>query len=298
MNKINCEIIEDMLPLYVEHLASKPTEEMVETHISTCENCQKKLQQLKSEIVIPMETEKEPLKGIQKKLKKKHTMIAILSGLIALVLATLVGVHLGSPILIDNYEDAVIVETDAEGNVSLIFSENVTGYKLEEISDEDTNGIYSLSCWNTKWNQLFSKEDERTISLADKEIAQIYYYSPETYETQQDILIYNNGTDALPAGVLTLPMHILNAYLFLAGILLLLGIFISVLLHKKDKKRISQKVTLLPAAYFVSSLLILTRKGDIYNAAYYFSGILILTIVLYALVFYVLNHTIWKKNNK
>lgn len=292
MNKINCEIIEDMLPLYVEHLASKPTEEMVESHVSACDSCRKKLEQLKTDITIPMETEKEPIKEMQKKLKRKHTMTAAISGLVALVLTILVVVHLGSPVLINNYEDAVTVETDANGNISLILSEDVAGYSLES----DADGVYNLSCWNTKWNQLFSKEKERTISLTDKEVAQIYYYSPATYATDEDVKIYDNGNESLPAGCLTIPSPVLYVYVILSAILLVIGIITSVLLRKKDTRFSAQKVTLFPAAYVISSILILAGKGDIYNITYYFSSILFLTIVLYILGYYVLNRMVWKKN--
>lgn len=294
MNKINCEIIEDMLPLYVEHLASKPTEEMVETHLSTCESCQKKLKQLQTDITIPMETESEPMKGIQRKMKKRNAIIAVISGLVALVLTILVGVHLGSPILIDNYEDAVTVETDGNGIVSLILSDKVAGYNLEGWSDEEV-GIYSLSCWDTKWNQLFAKEKECTISLADKDISQLYYYSPQTYDADGDILIYDTGEEAFSGGCLTIPSGVLYVYMVLCVILLLIGIVVSFVLRKKDTKFISQKITLFPASYVISSLLILAGKGDIYNTTYYFSGILFMTIVLYLLLLYVLNCTVWKK---
>lgn len=297
MDKINCEIIEDVMPLYVDYLASKSTREMVDTHLKECENCRKKMQKMQQNVIVPMEMETEPIKKIQKKIQKKNQMIAFISGFIILILAILAVIHLNSPILIDNYEDAVNVKESKDGKISLVLSERVKGYSLTEMNGEEgAEGVYSLSCWDTKWNQLFASEQEREINISDKNITQIYYYSPKTLNEQQDALIYDDGTNIIKNnGIITLPRLVLYYYLFFAGILSVIGIFISIMLRKKDKKYISQKITLYPVCYFISSFVILCTRNDIYNAEYYFSGIMILSIVVYMLMYYVMNCCIWKK---
>lgn len=47
MDHISCRIIEDMLPLYVDGVCSEESKNAVESHISTCEECCKKLEQMK-----------------------------------------------------------------------------------------------------------------------------------------------------------------------------------------------------------------------------------------------------------
>lgn len=138
--------------------------------------------------MIPMETETDTIKGIQRKIKKNNAIAAVVSGLLVFILVILVVIHLGSPILIDSYEDAVRVETDAKGNVTLVLSEKVAGYSLTEMSGEEVSkGVYFLFCWDTKWNQLFTVEQERRIAVDN--VNMLYYYSPQTLDEQQDTLL-------------------------------------------------------------------------------------------------------------
>ena len=39
MSKTNCNIVRDVLPLYLDGEASKETSEMVEEHLAECEEC-------------------------------------------------------------------------------------------------------------------------------------------------------------------------------------------------------------------------------------------------------------------
>ncbi len=293
MDKVNCEIIEDVLPLYVEHLASESTVKMVNTHLETCERCRKKLEMFQGEVAIPMETDTTPMKSIQKKIRKKSSVAAVISGMLVLFIALLAIIHLNSPILINDYSNAVSVEADNEGNLLLFLSKEVAGYSLEEMSDG--SNIYFLSCWNTKWNQLFENEQKRVVFVEEKTAEKIYYYSTETYEKQQDAIIYDSGTEAQSGSVVTMPRLVLNSYLLIAGVLSFAGIVLSILVRKHDKHKVFQKFTLFPILYVVSSVLVLWGKGDIYNASYYFSGIMIVTTVLYLMGYYVMSVFCWKK---
>ena len=40
---ISCDVIQDILPLYAEDLASPATRELVESHLSGCEGCSQEL---------------------------------------------------------------------------------------------------------------------------------------------------------------------------------------------------------------------------------------------------------------
>ena len=39
MNKISCNIIGDLLPLYVDGAVSEETKKLVEEHLAECEDC-------------------------------------------------------------------------------------------------------------------------------------------------------------------------------------------------------------------------------------------------------------------
>ena len=48
--KNECEIVNDLLPNYVESLVSEETKKFVNEHIKNCEKCKKKLEILKSTV--------------------------------------------------------------------------------------------------------------------------------------------------------------------------------------------------------------------------------------------------------
>lgn len=48
MNK-NCEIIKDLLPLYVDRLTSEESNKLIEEHINACDKCKEMLENMKME---------------------------------------------------------------------------------------------------------------------------------------------------------------------------------------------------------------------------------------------------------
>ena len=48
MKKITCEIIKDILPLYVDDVVSADTRTMVEEHLAECESCKKEAEAMRT----------------------------------------------------------------------------------------------------------------------------------------------------------------------------------------------------------------------------------------------------------
>lgn len=65
----NCEIINDLLPLYIDKVISEEGKKMVETHLATCENCAKIAKEMGRELNIPMDNNSENIKELKKKYK-------------------------------------------------------------------------------------------------------------------------------------------------------------------------------------------------------------------------------------
>jgi len=51
---MNCKIIEDLLPLYHDGLASDESRALVEEHLETCERCRLKLAEIGADIKAPV----------------------------------------------------------------------------------------------------------------------------------------------------------------------------------------------------------------------------------------------------
>nr|WP_300003907.1 zf-HC2 domain-containing protein [Tissierella sp.] len=90
MNKVRCDIVKDLLPLYIDDILSESSKDLVEEHIKICSDCQKDLESYNKKIVLPMDTDIEPLKKISYKFKIQKLSIALLISIIILFLVSLI----------------------------------------------------------------------------------------------------------------------------------------------------------------------------------------------------------------
>ena len=86
---INCELINDLLPLYVDDVISDEGKKLVEEHIASCDKCAKTVENMKTSITIPIDKDASNIMA----LKKKYTMsIWFRVVIIAMVILALWGV--------------------------------------------------------------------------------------------------------------------------------------------------------------------------------------------------------------
>ncbi len=69
MNK-DCEMIKDLIPLYVDGVCSEESKAKVEEHIEHCPDCLMTVERMKSHLVLPME-DSSGVKGFKKYVNKK-----------------------------------------------------------------------------------------------------------------------------------------------------------------------------------------------------------------------------------
>ena len=81
--KITCNIIEDLLPLYVDDMVSEDSRKLVEEHLKECPACRKMQEEMMRENCLSAgrkdgnsaqinKTEAEPLKKIRRRIRKKN----------------------------------------------------------------------------------------------------------------------------------------------------------------------------------------------------------------------------------
>ncbi len=122
--KRECNIVRDLLPLYVENMVSEETKDFVEAHLSKCPECNEfylSMTDLGEEDIADEEVQNEilPLRIVKRKLLRKK----VVTSLIAVVLA--VAVLLGAGTLAYNLVD----EKNKKAEVDLGTSRN---YPLED----------------------------------------------------------------------------------------------------------------------------------------------------------------------
>ncbi|MFR3730173.1 DUF4825 domain-containing protein [Lacrimispora sp.] len=123
--KIPCEVIEDLLPLYAEELTQAVTGEVIKEHIDQCETCKRKYENMMNQLGrehLEAETAREEinyLKKIKRSNQKKIVLAAFLTILIAAAGISLKLYVIGYPL--ENYETETAVtggQLEVKGEIS------------------------------------------------------------------------------------------------------------------------------------------------------------------------------------
>ncbi|MRX72779.1 zf-HC2 domain-containing protein [Bacillus lacus] len=278
--RISCNVIRDVLPLYVENMASQDTRDIVKEHIDSCENCKKRLEDMRTFEEMPIDTDIAPLRNIQNTLRRNKLQAIIFSVMATLVFAVLTMAYLTTPAYISYNENSVTIIEKDDGTVLLNFGEEVSGFDVNQYPAEDNSGyVYDITTWETIWHQKISKNNlENTVLNPNGEtVASIYYYNTDGSE---NTLIYGNSITN--GGVMTLPRLVLSYYvLFAIGILLICGIGLAIFRKNERIKNVLEKLILLPISYLFAHLLIKGLHSATYLALRDFYAILLVTIPLY-----------------
>lgn len=95
MSKISCNVIGDLLPLYVDGAVSEDTKKLVEEHLAECADCKKAAEEMGKELVLPVhETVRAAETSFLQKMKKTWQKRRIRTAVISV--AVTAGVILGS----------------------------------------------------------------------------------------------------------------------------------------------------------------------------------------------------------
>ncbi len=88
MEKIECAVVNDLLPLYCDGVVSERTAEILDEHLKECESCKAELEKIKE--LLPAEEEKTDTREKFRRFMKKHRIKqAILVGV--LIIAIILG---------------------------------------------------------------------------------------------------------------------------------------------------------------------------------------------------------------
>lgn len=308
MSKINCEVIEDILPIYVENMASPSTRELVEEHLADCEACRQKEAKMHGDVQLPMDRGDNLLSKLSKQLfRKKATAVAV-TVLSMLLLCVLCMVHLNSPIAIP-YEaiaDSVEIGKNESGRLEVNITDNLGGQFVKEDSvDEDGVRTIYIHLYTTRLRQLqkmnagsvrFQFMTAESGASKEEAVGRVYYYPSE--QTGEAVCIYEDEAVAghRSGGVIVLPRLTQNYYTAFAVLLVLIGVVCCFIFRKKQRHFwVALKITLFPAAYVICSMIVLRNKQILNGLGYYISGILIATIVLYAIAYWIVEYIRYRK---
>ena len=83
---MKCNIIQDLLPSYIDGICSEETASEVETHIENCAQCKKMMQMMKQPTQHIVETNVEEAKEPFKRINKKRRLQVIAASLLTFMI--------------------------------------------------------------------------------------------------------------------------------------------------------------------------------------------------------------------
>lgn len=279
--KVTCNVIKDVLPLYVENMISDDSRIMVEEHIEQCQECKIYLDEMQSFTEIPVDRDTTPLLKIKSTLHKKKMHTAIFSMMFSIILIVISIAFLTAPEYIPYSERSVTIDEIGNGSVIAKFDDTVYGYDIERyLSDDNTGYVYHITTWNSIWNRSIktSNENNTILNPNGENVFSVYYYQTNGSE---DILMY--GKDINPSGgVVTLPRLFLTYYSLIAIVFATICGLIMLILHRNKKLlNIMLKFIFLPVSYLLGQLIIKGFTTSSYTAIRDFYAILLVMIPIY-----------------
>lgn len=189
-----CNLIQDLLPLYLDGVCSEESKTVVEQHLIKCPNCSKYYSAMRESdeiIIMPPNAEREIQKAtsfqsVKKTLFRKQILIAAVSIIVLAIIAFAVISVLKNSVGIVEYEDNISVSMIDGSLVGRLNGSQETYIKIirttiEADGQEENYLFYYLS--DTKWNDLTTSRQvfsEYVLCPMDKgadQIDRVYYYT-------------------------------------------------------------------------------------------------------------------------
>ena len=163
---MKCEIIRDLLPLYIDGLTSKESNQEIEKHLKNCEECQKYYQEMTGDIDNFSVITNEEIEDVNliKKIKKKNRKKALGIFVGAFVLSgVLMGVGFHWTHGVAMYEN-VILNYGVQGDTAYLTLQGKPGYELNFSGATDQNKsslkvMYARNIWENDKNIVRLEEE-------------------------------------------------------------------------------------------------------------------------------------------
>ncbi len=186
MGKINCNVIQDILPLYIDHEVSNDTKELVEEHLQNCEICQRIYYDTKTDFENDMKisaqtkessNEANDLKSFKKFLKRRKTKTILFSIAATVICFVAVFTFMNKHVTYISYKDAgITIVEDNEAEVT--YKTNIKGnYRWRTSLDRETGAgtiHFEQSLWEKYVDSIFYPFDHIHGFLKKDQIKEVY----------------------------------------------------------------------------------------------------------------------------
>ncbi|SHJ73410.1 Putative zinc-finger [Hathewaya proteolytica DSM 3090] len=276
-----CNLIKDILPLYVEDMVSAETREFVSDHLEHCEECHEEFEHMRKTTEFIPDTDIAPLKRIKKELfiKLLQTIFFTVT-LVCSIVVVVFGV-LTTPKFFPYSNSLLDIIDNHKGKIIIGFDDKVTGYScIKEFNSETETEVYRINAWTTTWDLYSSNHGKQNmvIPFSSENKIQIFYAQNDGSE---DVLIYGVNENA-GENTVTLPRLILMPYFILAFLAFVVLAMARFLLKNKSVIIVwIDRTILFPISYMAAHLCIKGIDFTTYSSQRDFCIIMLVAIVFY-----------------
>lgn len=200
-----CNIIRDLLPLYVDDVLSIDSKDFVESHLKDCSDCKKEYELMKEELVIPSETKDNGLKSIKKTLKSKKIKNIVLTIILtSIIIISSIELIFHRNTLI-KYDKSLIDIVNINNNVYSKFkAKNYYGINMHTIEDvnidNNMENIVIISYYESFGESPKRNLTKKNLSEEDRlfllgEIDNKDYIEVNRDDINSDTIARNKGID-------------------------------------------------------------------------------------------------------
>ena len=172
MDKISCQVINDLLPLYVDDVVSEETRTVIENHLTECRECTIKAERMKWNMEKEIkekaaQAEKKALLSAREKIRKKRIMTAVISVIsvtLVMILAAFIMRNIRIPIKYDANNFCVKIEEEYDEEwLYLYYDGLVSGHNLVGMADSERHEeqMY-IEMYTTPWDEIFKNKESRS----------------------------------------------------------------------------------------------------------------------------------------
>lgn len=208
--KINCNIADDLMPLYVDEVCSADSRAAIEEHLKNCENCRKKYGRMSAEDIIPdisSETCTPELAGVARRIKRRRVRTAVIVSVLVVVIAIILAAVFVAVISMYNLANPTVYEME-NGTINLtagdlevpaaeafdhVLFTNFAQIEVKVESDKPFSGRVML--WNAEYDEyiMVSDIDNKNDTVTFTGLSSAYRYKVSCEGLSGATLIISEG---------------------------------------------------------------------------------------------------------
>ena len=198
MKQDKCNIVKDLMALYVDDMLTEDSKEFVEEHMKTCPECKEEYRQMSAQIQIPMNMDAKPIKKVKRKIWKRMILAVLLTAVVCVLF--LVGSLTIVPMDYEKYDLEHVLKVKEEDNCLYLVRMGATAHamyvyafpevvtEVKDSSDGKQHVDYNVYIESIVFDQIhissFSKEHYATELETEDSIFTSYNRIGEVEEEQ------------------------------------------------------------------------------------------------------------------